>query len=123
MDPTAPILSATTPELSLSPTLPFSLIGSLNYGQLFEVKNYYGYSSTAPSDQIPLFSHVTYKFRDKYATPDLKALFTPKSIQNLYESHPGQKLNIIMLESMDPPYITLTRPDGAVFDITPSKGN
>jgi hypothetical protein len=120
LDPTAPILSATTVDLiQFANNVPYPLIASMNYGDLFAVKNYYGYSSTAPADQIPIFPHIVFNMGDVYQQPDIKAIFTPHSIEAVQKANPNQKFNIILLTSLRPPVLTLTKPDGTVIDLVP----
>jgi hypothetical protein len=86
---------------------PYSLLASYNYAALAGVVNAWGYSPTAPRDQLYTRTYAYYPF-GAYR-PDQKAA--------LLAERPD--LKFITLESLDPLRITLTSRDGPPIDLTP----
>ncbi len=86
---------------------PYSLLPSYNYAALAGVVNAWGYSPTAPMDQLYTRTYAYYPF-GAYR-PDQKAA--------LLAERPD--LKFITLESLDPLKITLTSRDGPTIDLTP----
>jgi hypothetical protein len=86
---------------------PYSLLGTSNYATLAGFVNLWGYSPTAPLDQVDLKIYAYYPF-GAYR-PDQKAY--------LLSQRPG--LRFITLESLHPLKITLSSNDGPDIDLTP----
>jgi hypothetical protein len=120
LDPTAPVLSSvSTAAIAEHLATPLVLIDAKNYGSLFRVKNFYGYSHTAPEDQIPNFPHLAVEFQGAVYIFDAQAIFLPEAIDSIQNGNPNLRFNVITIESLDPMIIDLTRPDGRVISLTP----
>lgn len=87
--------------------MPFSLLGTSNYATMAGIVNLWGYSSTAPLDQVDIKIYAYYPF-GAYR-PDQKAY--------LLTQRPD--LKFITLESLHPLKITLSSGAGPTIDLTP----
>jgi hypothetical protein len=86
---------------------PYSLLATYNYAALAGVVNAWGYSPTAPMDQLYTRTYAYYPF----------GAYRPEQKAALLAERPG--LKFITLESLDPLRITLTSGDGPPIDLTP----
>ena len=86
---------------------PYSLLGTYNYAVMADVVNAWGYSPTAPLDQLYTKTYAFYPF----------GAYHPDEKKRLMQERPDLKL--ITLESLHPLKITLSSSDGPVIDLTP----
>lgn len=86
---------------------PYSLLGSYDYAQLYGFVNAWGYSPTAPRDQVYTKTYAFYPF----------GAYRPEQKQALMAERPD--LKFIALESLRPLKITLSSRDGPTIDLTP----
>ena len=86
---------------------PYSLLGTYNYASLANVVNAWGYSPTAPLDQLYTKAYAFYPF----------GAYHPAEKQRLMAERPD--LKFITLESLQPLKITLSSRDGPTIDLTP----
>jgi hypothetical protein len=86
---------------------PYSLLGTYNYAVLGGVVNTWGYSPTAPRDQMVTKTYAYYPF----------GAYRPEQKAALMAERPD--LKFITLESLHPVRITLTSRDGPTIDLTP----
>jgi hypothetical protein len=86
---------------------PYSLLGTYNYAALVDVVNAWGYSPTAPRDQVYTKTYAFYPF----------GAYRPEQKQDLMAEKP--ELKFITLESLHPLRITLSSRDGPTIDLTP----
>ncbi|HEV3271572.1 MAG TPA: hypothetical protein VGZ93_05265 [Candidatus Methylacidiphilales bacterium] len=86
---------------------PYSLLGSYNYAILAGVVNAWGYSPTAPRDQVYTKTYAYYPF----------GAYRPEQKEALMAERPD--LKFITLESLHPLKITLSSRDGPTIDLTP----
>ncbi len=86
---------------------PYSLLGTYNYAALAGVVNTWGYSPTAPRNQVYTKTYAFYPF-GAY-NPDQKAALMAEK----------PDLKFITLESLHPLKITLSSRDGPTIDLTP----
>jgi hypothetical protein len=86
---------------------PYSLLGTYDYAELADVVNAWGYSPTAPLDQLYTKTYAFYPF----------GAYRPEQKQDLMAEKPG--LKFITLESLHPLKITLSSRDGPTIDLTP----
>ena len=86
---------------------PYSLLGTYNYAVLADVVNAWGYSPTAPTDQVYTKTYAFYPF----------GAYRPEQKEALMAEMPG--LKFITLVSLRPLKITLSSSAGPVIDLTP----
>ena len=86
---------------------PYSLLGTFNYAPLEGFVNVWGYSPTAPLDQVPTKTRAFYPF----------GAYHPLQKPLLLAEKPD--LKYITLESLNPLRITLSSRDGPTIDLTP----
>jgi hypothetical protein len=86
---------------------PYSLLGTFDYAILDGVVNAWGYSPTAPQDQLYTRTYAFYPF----------GAYRPEQKQSLMAEKPD--LKFITLESLHPLKITLSSRDGPTIDLTP----
>jgi hypothetical protein len=86
---------------------PYSLLGTFDYAVLDGVVNAWGYSPTAPQDQLYTRTYAFYPF----------GAYRPEQKQSLMAEKPD--LKFITLESLHPLKITLSSRDGPTIDLTP----
>jgi hypothetical protein len=86
---------------------PYSLLGTYNYAALAGVVNAWGYSPTAPRDQVYTRAYAFYPY----------GAYLPRQKQDLMAERPD--LKFISLESLHPLKITLSSRDGPTIDLTP----
>lgn len=86
---------------------PYSLMGSYNYSVLGDFVNAWGYSPTAPRDQVYTKTYAFYPF----------GAYRPEQKAALMAEKPD--LEFITLESLHPLKITLSSRDGPTIDLTP----
>ncbi len=86
---------------------PYSLLGTYNYATMAGVVNLWGYSQTAPLDQVDINTYAFYPF----------GAYLPEQRANLLAQRPGIKF--ITLESLHPLKITLSSGNGPTIDLTP----
>jgi hypothetical protein len=86
---------------------PYSLLGTYDYAILAGVVNAWGYSPTAPRDQVYTKTYAFYPF----------GAYHPNQKQSLMAEKPD--LKFITLESLRPLRITLSSRDGPTVDLTP----
>jgi hypothetical protein len=86
---------------------PYSLLGTYDYAELAYVVNAWGYSPTAPLDQLYTKTYAFYPF----------GAYRPEQKQDLMAEKP--ELKFITLESLHPLRITLSSRDGPTIDLTP----
>jgi hypothetical protein len=86
---------------------PYSLLGSYNYAEIDGFVNAWGYSPTAPRDQVYTRTYAFYPF-GAYHPAQKAALLAEKP-----------DLKFITLESLHPLRITLSSRDGPTIDLTP----
>ena len=86
---------------------PYSLLGTFNYAEIDGFVNAWGYSPTAPRDQVYTRTYAYYPF-GAYATDQKESLMAEKP-----------DLKFITLESLHPLRITLSSRDGPTTDLTP----
>jgi len=86
---------------------PYILLGSYNYASLDGFVNAWGYSPTAPRDQVYTKTYAFYPFGAYH--PDQKAALMAEK----------PDLKFITLESLHPLRITLSSRDGPTIDLTP----
>ncbi len=87
--------------------IPFTLLGTYNYLSFFQVCSVAGYSTTAPTDQLPLKTPSDFWF----------GAFREESIPKVFQERPNLKL--MRLVSVDPLKITLSDSSGTVIDLMP----
>jgi hypothetical protein len=86
---------------------PYILLGSYNYAAIDGFVNAWGYSPTAPLDQVYTKTYAYYPF----------GAFNPNQRAALLAEKPD--LKFITLESLHPLRITLSSRDGPTIDLTP----
>lgn len=86
---------------------PYSLLSTYNYSILSRVVNAWGYSPTAPEDQLYTKTYAYYPF-GAYNSDQKDALMAERP-----------ELKFITLESLHPLKITLSSRDGPTIDLTP----
>jgi hypothetical protein len=86
---------------------PYTLLGTYDYAVLAGVVNAWGYSPTAPRDQVYTKTYAFYPF----------GAYHPDQKQALMAERP--ELKFITLESLRPLKITLSSRDGPTIDLTP----
>lgn len=86
---------------------PNSLLGTHNYANMAGIVNVWGYSPTAPLDQVDAKIYAYYPF----------GAYRPEQRDYLLSQRPD--LKIITLESLYPLKITLSSKDGPTIDLTP----
>jgi hypothetical protein len=86
---------------------PYSLLGSYNYAAVDDFVNAWGYSPTAPLDQLYTKTYAFYPF----------GAYDPAQKAALMAEKPD--LKFISLESLRPLRITLSSRDGPTIDLTP----
>ena len=86
---------------------PYSLLGSYNFAELEGIVNTWGYSPTAPRDQLYTKTYAFYPF----------GAYRPEQKAALMAEKPD--LKFITLESLRPLKITLSSRDGPTVDLTP----
>jgi len=86
---------------------PYSLLGTYNYATMAGIVNLWGYSQTAPLDQVDIKIYAFYPF----------GAYRPEQKAYLLTQRPG--LKFITLESLHPLKITLSSGDGPDIDLTP----
>lgn len=86
---------------------PYILLGSYNYAEIDGFINAWGYSPTAPLDQVYTKTYAYYPF----------GAYRPEQKAALEAEKP--ELKFITLESLHPLRITLSSRDGPVIDLTP----
>jgi hypothetical protein len=86
---------------------PYSLLGTFNYAALADIVNTWGYSPTAPRDQLYTKTYAFYPF-GAYRIEQKDALMAEKP-----------DLKFITLVSLHPLKITLSSRDGPTIDLTP----
>ena len=86
---------------------PYSLLGTYDYAELYGFVNSWGYSPTAPRDQLYTTTYAFYPF----------GAYRPEQKQALMAEKPD--LKFITLESLRPLKITLSSRDGPTIDLTP----
>ena len=85
----------------------YSLLGTFDYATMAGVVNAWGYSPTAPQDQLYTKTYAFYPF----------GAYRPNQKQSLMTERP--ELKFITLESLHPLKITLSSRDGPTIDLTP----
>jgi hypothetical protein len=86
---------------------PYSLLGTYNYACMAGIVNLWGYSQTAPLDQVDTKIYAFYPF----------GAYRPEQTANLLAQRPD--LRLITLESLHPLRITLSSATGPTIDLTP----
>jgi hypothetical protein len=86
---------------------PYSLLGTYDYAPLAGIVNAWGYSPTAPRDQVYTKTYAFYPF----------GAYLPSQKESLMAENPH--LKFITLESLRPLKITLSSHDGSTVDLTP----
>jgi len=87
--------------------VPYSLLCTYNYAALAGEVNAWGYSPTAPRDQVFTQAYAFYPY----------GAYLPRQKQDLLAERPD--LKFITLESLQPLKITLSSRDGPTIDLTP----
>jgi hypothetical protein len=86
---------------------PYSLLGTYNYAVLADVVNTWGYSPTAPRNEVSTKTYAFYPF----------GAYNPNQKADLLAEMPD--LKFITLEQLYPLKITLSSRDGPTIDLTP----
>jgi hypothetical protein len=87
--------------------VPYTLLGTANFPEYFQVRCIVGYSTTAPTDEVPVKTVPGYWF----------GAFRDDQVPALLAERPDLKL--IRIESTDPLRITLSTGAGPAVDLTP----
>jgi len=86
---------------------PYSLLGTYNYATMAGIVNIWGYSQTAPLDQVDIKIYAYYPF----------GAYRPEQREYLLSQRPD--LKFITLVSLHPLKITLSSATGPTIDLTP----
>jgi hypothetical protein len=87
--------------------IPYTLLGTANFPCYFQVRSISGYSTTAPTDELPLKTEPFYWF----------GAFRPDQVSAILAQRPDLKL--IRIESTHPLKITISTGNGPAVDLSP----
>lgn len=90
-----------------SPDIPYTLLGTANYPELLKVRCVEGYSTTAPTDQVPLKTPPGFWFGTFYAD----------QVQKVLAEKPD--LRVLRIVATHPLQITMSNGSGPPTDLTP----